>query len=48
MKIDDDVVTRDGFGKILGFYGDQIMVHVKVGKRYSAYRMYSQKEVKPA
>ena len=40
MKIGDQVATIDGSGEVIGFYGDLEMVHVQIGARYSAYRMY--------
>lgn len=48
MKKGDMVVTRDGLGTVIDFYGNQIMVHVRYGKRYTAYRMFHKDEVKPA
>lgn len=46
FKIDDDVVAKEGFGKVIGIYGTMVMVHVRYGKRYTGYRMYEPNEIK--
>ena len=48
IKIDDQVVTKDGVGIVQRVMPNGYVIKTKLGARYSAFKFYETKEVKRA